>query len=136
MPRRIIKRERPGSLNDIRWMQSERRGRGPPKHKNNTFIEALYHSSKLTNKNLLSSSLYIFECWPLPPHLCIHSCDECSKAFPVFHCSATKFCVFKWKVKTLEAWEQLGLTCYVYWLLVFHETIVTTIKHALFYCLQ
>ena len=96
-----------------------------------SFVQVLCHSfglqtlmwSKLpvltSKKPGFKFNAYIFEYWPLPPpyvHLTstsLHSCDECSWAFPVFHWSSASLYLILWmqtEGKTGKAWESKLIT--------------------------
>ena len=91
-----------------------------PKQRTRLSVQALYRSFELQTlasskllvligkKHAFKFSTYIFEYQPPPPAVRlprVHSRDECSEAFPVFHCHVYH-CECKRKVKTGEAWEQ------------------------------
>ena len=111
-------RGRPGSIhqvNDVRWTRDGRRGGGAqlPKQRTGSSIRALYRSFVLqtlawsrlptrldSKKNAFKFSIGPFPPPSRPPH--IHSCDECSQAFPVFFCQSSApvhYCECKRKIK-------------------------------------
>ena len=108
------RRGSPGSIhhvNDVRWM-----GRGPTAMQ---WIIHPFYSFWLLRSSLLSLvRTYLNISSSPPPHPPgIHSCGECSQAFPVFHWSSALvyYCEYKRKVKTGEAWEQ-GCRYVIYWI--------------------
>jgi len=78
-------------------------------------IHRSWRAEKKTGIVYKHSSHELIQNWlcPPPPNIRLastwcHSRDECSQAFPIFHCSSTSVCYCQWKLKS-ESGVGLGM---------------------------